>query len=539
MRFVIYARKSKATQKGDSVGNQVEMCQNYLTAHFPDTRPEDVRVFEDDGFSGKNTKRPGFQRMMDAFHPSPPDYLVVYRLDRISRSVGDFADILKQLERTGTQFISITEHFDTSTVMGRAMMSIASVFAQMERETISERVTDNMLMLSHTGRWLGGRTPLGFQAVRVPAAPEKGVPKAYSVLQQDRRTAEAVKEAIALYLQQGTLRGTRQALHQRQTLPNLSDFALKNLLTNPVYCLADPDAYDYFYQLGCALPDREQFDGSFGCMPYNRHNEKPGQSALRQPDQWVIAVGRHPGLVDGKTFITIQRRLNADAQKHPRNQTARNDYALLTGLLVCKRCGSKMYTQPQNSGRGKRRASGAFTYLCERRKNFGSSACDCPSVSGKNLDNAVRHTLSGYLSDGSAFAARLLSLKEEDLQRRRLDHQAQEKQSALSRLEKKMYALVDRMADPDLPPEALTYVKRQVRQLSDQISALKQEMAQLPIPDGSQAQAGYEAVCRLIDQFNQQYGGMTIPQQRDLLRQVIQRVEWDGEHADIYPIGGS
>lgn len=95
------------------------------------------------------------------------------------------------------------------------------------------------------------------------------------------------------------------------------------------------------------------------------------------------------------------------------------------------------------------------------------------------------------------------------------------------------------MADPDLPPEALTYVKRQVRQLSEQISAVKEEITLLPQTDAGQAQAGYEAVCRLIDQFNQQYGGMTIPQQRDLLRQVIQRVEWDGEHADIYPIGGS
>lgn len=87
-----------------------------------------------------------------------------YRLDRVSRSVGDFADLIRRLEGWGVAFLCIREKFDTSTPMGKAMMYIASVFAQLERETIAQRVRDNMCLLARTGRWLGGTTPTGFRA---------------------------------------------------------------------------------------------------------------------------------------------------------------------------------------------------------------------------------------------------------------------------------------------------------------------------------------------------------------------------------------
>lgn len=88
--------------------------------------------------------------------------IVVYRLDRISRNIGDFAKLIEDLGDRHIDFISIREQFDTSSPMGRAMMYIASVFSQLERETIAERIRDNMHELSKTGRWLGGTTPTGY-----------------------------------------------------------------------------------------------------------------------------------------------------------------------------------------------------------------------------------------------------------------------------------------------------------------------------------------------------------------------------------------
>ena len=146
--------------------NQVELCRRYAAEHLEEGAGAEVVIYEDEGFSGKDLCRPQFQRMLEDSRRRPPDYILCYRLDRISRSVGDFAPLVEDLIRRGIGFVSIKEQFDTSTPMGKAMMYIASVFAQLERETIAERVRDNMLLLARTGRWLGGEPPTGFSTKR-------------------------------------------------------------------------------------------------------------------------------------------------------------------------------------------------------------------------------------------------------------------------------------------------------------------------------------------------------------------------------------
>ena len=101
MRFAIYSRKSVLTGRGESIENQVELCRSYLAAHYPGVRPEEVAVYEDEGFSGKDFQRPQFRRMLEDIRRARPEALVCYRLDRVSRSVGDFADLIRRLEGWG------------------------------------------------------------------------------------------------------------------------------------------------------------------------------------------------------------------------------------------------------------------------------------------------------------------------------------------------------------------------------------------------------------------------------------------------------
>ena len=164
MRIFIYSRKSVYSGKGESIENQVEMCRQYIEAYIDGGKNAEISVYEDEGFSGKTLERPQFQKMLEDTKKQKVDYLVCYRLDRISRSVGDFAPLAEDLMSREIRFICIREQFDTSTPMGRAMMYIASVFAQLERETIAQRVRDNMFMLARTGRWLGGTPPTGFSS---------------------------------------------------------------------------------------------------------------------------------------------------------------------------------------------------------------------------------------------------------------------------------------------------------------------------------------------------------------------------------------
>ena len=272
MKFAIYSRKSKATDKGESIGNQVEMCRNYINANVPGEEHEFL-IYEDEGFSGKNTKRPEFLRMMQDAKKKRFQQVVVYRLDRISRMT-----ITEKLQSSGIGFISINERFDTTTPMGRAMMQIAAVFAQLERETIAERVQDNMLMLSYTGRWLGGKTPFGFSSKRIFQNKELGIEKSYSRLvpNEDMKIVRLIFER---YEAAGSFHAVQVYLHERQLMAKnasrTTDFFIRNLLSNPVYCAADEAARSYFEERGSKVAgEAALWDGRHGIMPCNRHSKK-------------------------------------------------------------------------------------------------------------------------------------------------------------------------------------------------------------------------------------------------------------------------
>ena len=135
-KYAIYSRKSKFTGKGESIDNQITRCKEYLKFHYDIDDEDSIIIFEDEGYSGKNTNRPQFQIMLDACKRKEIKVIICYQLDRISRSVKDFSILSDQLAEWGISFVSVKESFDTSTPMGKAMMMITSVFAQMERENL-------------------------------------------------------------------------------------------------------------------------------------------------------------------------------------------------------------------------------------------------------------------------------------------------------------------------------------------------------------------------------------------------------------------
>ena len=150
MRVALYARKSVLSETGESVKNQIRMCRDYV-ASFLSPNAE-ITEFCDDGYSAKDTNRPAFKAMMTSVKDF--DFVVCYRLDRLSRNVVDFCTLAQTTDSLGVKLVCIREHSDTSTPMGRAMMYMASVFAQLERETIAQRVKDNMLLLAQNGQWM-------------------------------------------------------------------------------------------------------------------------------------------------------------------------------------------------------------------------------------------------------------------------------------------------------------------------------------------------------------------------------------------------
>ena len=159
-RVAIYVRVSTLHQiDKDSLPMQKQDLLAYAKLMLG---TEDCVIFEDAGYSGKNTDRPKFQEMMSQMRVGAFTHLLVWKIDRISRNLLDFATMYSELKELGVTFVSKNEQFDTSTAMGEAMLKIILVFAELERNMTSERVTATMISRANNGLWNGGRVPYGY-----------------------------------------------------------------------------------------------------------------------------------------------------------------------------------------------------------------------------------------------------------------------------------------------------------------------------------------------------------------------------------------
>ena len=326
--IVIYSRKSRFTGQGESIENQIEMCRRYLRLQYGEAAAAAALVYEDEGFSGSTLERPQFKLMMEAAELRAIRAIVVYRLDRISRNIGDFASLIERLKSLDIDFISIKERFDTSSPMGRAMMYISSVFSQLERETIAERIRDNMLELAKSGRWLGGITPLGYESMRLVQRGEDGKTKRVCHLRPIPREAALVKLIFATFLETGSLTRTEAFLRRQGRVGRngmaFSRFTIKAILSNPVYLRADAAAYDYLREGGAAIfSGSDQFDGRYGVMAYNRTLQQPGKANKPRPmGEWIVALGRHPGVIPGREWVAAQEILARNRRRYGRGRDA-------------------------------------------------------------------------------------------------------------------------------------------------------------------------------------------------------------------------
>ena len=530
--IAIYSRKSRFTGKGESIGNQVELCRAYIAAHEGPEALASLAVYEDEGFSGGNLNRPAFQAMMKAAREKRIRAVIVYRLDRISRNISDFAALIGTLSQLGVAFISIREQFDTGTPMGRAMMYIASVFSQLERETIAERIRDNMHELAKTGRWLGGVTPTGYAAESVTTLTVDGKARRACRLRLIPEEAELVRTVYGLFLQSRSLTATEAELMQRGLRTRrgkyFSRFAIRAMLQNPVYLVADREACRYFEDLGAELyPDASAFDGRCGVMAYNRTDQKKSSATVHLPvSQWIIAVGQHPGLIPGSEWVQVQEALAQNRAKSFRRP--RTGSALLSGMLYCT-CGSRMY--PKQASRRGPDGTRAFSYVCRMRERSRGSLCRTRSAPGGALDGAVLTQLAALPEDTATFAA----LLRQPL--RRPAAPAEEQLAALRQekmqTERRLAALVDSLAAME-GGAAREPVLRRIGQLQRDCEAIENRMAELAHPPEPplEEQAVQTEYSRLAG-MDSCLAALPPEQQRSVVAALVQQVVWDGAEAHL------
>lgn len=276
-RCAIYTRKSseeELDQDFNSLNAQREACEVYISSQKAEGWVALPEFYDDGGISGGTLKRPALQKMLGDIDAGKVDQIVVYKIDRLTRSLADFAKLVERLEKAGASFVSVTQFFNTATSMGRLTLNVLLSFAQFEREVTAERIRDKIAASKKKGLWMGGLVPFGYAA--------NG--RTLCIVEPEAKT---IRTLYDLYLELGTVREVQDEVKRRglRTRTRTQKSGLQvggrhfgrghihQILTNPLYA-----------------------------------------GRIRHKDQ--IYDGQHPAIIDGEIWNKVQVDLEVQAGRN-------------------------------------------------------------------------------------------------------------------------------------------------------------------------------------------------------------------------------
>ena len=346
----IYARQSADRVDSISIETQIEMCTKQLS------EGESFEVFSDRGYTGANTDRPMFRKMLSLCRKGEISRIITYKLDRISRSLLDFVLLLEELEKHRTELVSCTESFSSNSEMGVLIMKLLVMFAEMERKNIRMRVRDNYYSRAEKGFYLGGYAPFGYKKTDLIILQKKT--SGYEIIEDEKNVVEEIYYRFAVKKESAS--SICRSLNRRKITTRKgclwSPTTLVRLIKNPFYVKADWKIYAYFLETASVVTSPpESFDGTNGILCYGEKNnsEQNGSSYFSGKH---ITVGRHKGIVASDLWLKAVKRLESDKP----TAFSASPKTFLTGLVVCGEC-QKKYTVTSSRG---------YVYLyCRGRKN--------------------------------------------------------------------------------------------------------------------------------------------------------------------------
>lgn len=519
LKAAIYSRKSKFSEKGESVENQITLCEEYAKT----MGITEFLIYEDEGFSGGNTERPKFQKMMRDAKLKKFSYLICYRLDRVSRNVSDFTNTIEDLKKYNVEFISIREQFDTSSPMGRAMMNIAAVFAQLERETIAERIKDNMMELSKTGRWLGGTAPLGFMSEQVKYSDENGKDKKMFKLIEVPEEMQTVKLIYNLYLEKKGFSSVATFLcKNRYKGKNGGEFSrqtVQQIITNPVYCIADENAFKYFHQLGATIYGDPN---SNGFMVYNKNL---GGKIEKPIDEWIFSVGQHDGIISSANWIECQNINRANKSKaSPRSGTSTK--FLLSNLIVCGCCGSGMASWSRIH-----KDTGKITkyYRCNL-KNRASNRCSTKMLNAYKADEQVIENLKNINEEQliKNYKQHLSEVTSNDNCHKEIENLRNEVESN----NKIIRGLIRKLALMDDNPDTINQFKKEISLIQLENSDIEEKIKGIENESSNvmENKISVDEILEKLSNFKKYIDYVDFAKKRELILALVESIVWDSEN---------
>ncbi len=368
-KCALYIRVSTLYQiDKDSLPLQREDLINYCKYALGIDKYE---VFEDAGYSAKNTDRPDYQRMMARIRTGEFSHLVVWKIDRISRNLLDFAAMYAEIKKLGVVFVSKNEQFDTSSAMGEAMLKIILVFAELERNITSERVSAVMLSRANNGQWNGGRIPFGYSYNKEA--------REFSVNQDE---ASIVLKIYDLYESSHSLLYVARFLNEKGIRPRSGNpwnpTTVSIILKSPFYT---------------------------GVYRYNYHDESKSKGNtsslhLKKPEDWIVIEDHHPAIVERERHLRVLAYLEENRRSNTNNAKTyvRKNTHIFAGILQCGYCGGTMQCTIDRERDGGYRPS---IYACTRKRRF--SDCENKYISDVVLGPFVLNYIANVIKAQNNF----------------------------------------------------------------------------------------------------------------------------------------
>lgn len=378
-RCAIYTRKSSEEgldQSFNSLHAQREACEAYVLSQTSEGWEALPAHYDDGGFSGGNTDRPGLKALLADIEAGRVDIVVVYKIDRLTRSLADFARIVEIFEKHECSFVSVTQSFNTTGSMGKLMLNVLLSFAQFEREVTGERIRDKIAASKAKGMWMGGMPPLGYDP------PTDGS----RTLKVNAEEAERVHHIFARYLELGSVHSLQRDLEARRIHSKLhitakgrtmgglpfSRGALFHLLRNRVY-------------LGQITHKGEVYDGE------------------------------HQAIVEAGLFDQVQAKLDAQVRRHHRKASTRRIEAPLTGKLF------DAAGEPMSPTTSRGKSGRSYRYYVSAPLQQGSQRADpdqVQRVSANEIETVVSEAVRRWIpkTDDPFAPVRTASLSDRGLQ---------------------------------------------------------------------------------------------------------------------------
>ena len=341
-RCAIYTRKSCEDGLGleyNSLDAQYDSAESYVRSQASNGWRVIPKRYDDGGFSGGNVNRPALKELMRDIENGEVDVVVVYKIDRLSRSLGDFTDLSKLFDRHNVSFVSVTQQIDTSNAAGRMMLNILMSFAQFEREMTSDRIRDKIYATRKKGLWSGGMTPFGYKTVDKRLVP-------------DPVTSPVVRFVFARYAESGSAKLVAAEL-QKKFGPR-------------------------------TLGRRKCGDSTWRMMHvYRILRNAVYKGELLHRATGEVFHGLHEPLVDAALWEDCRRILDESAGLQP--SVHRETTAMLKGLVRCGHCGGAMAPVFTVKRKGLRYSY----YRCVSSTKVADAECPLKGVSGELLERQV------------------------------------------------------------------------------------------------------------------------------------------------------